>query len=351
METPTTHLKEQGETMHKEEDEKKEEDGPFSDPQSVEEALPVSEATEQNLREQFAEIGGFDALEDDPDEHRHGFAIPSTKEEITDAGKRWGDGSWQIKLLKFINSDAVQKFLVMLLVLDVMVLFIELALDAFFPLSQYVVRDAISCCPSESGYMSNKPVKEEEHRFLGGGGSTEICAYPLEETDYKAGYDYSKYPGIHPAHMALYGTTLVILSSFLLELVALVYLLGPKQFCKQFAYVVDLVIVAVSLSLEVLLKHASKEVLSVIPSILIIFRVWRFIRIGHGLVASTYEIQQHKLHLAVHYIEELEEKVKKYEDEPKRPEKMDKIIRRLSSSQIIEPGEREEMKKSKRAVQ
>lgn len=112
--------------MYKEEDEKKEEDGPFSDPQSVEEALPVSEATEPNLREQFAEIGGFDALEDDPDEHRHGFAIPSTKEEITDAGKRWGDGSWQIKLLKFINSDAVQKFLVMLLVLDVMVLFIEL---------------------------------------------------------------------------------------------------------------------------------------------------------------------------------------------------------------------------------
>ena len=121
---PTTHLEEQGEVMMRKE-EKKEEDEPFSDPQSVEEALPISEATEPNLRKQFEEVGGFD-VEDDPDEHRQGFAIPSTKEEITDAGKRWGDGSWQMKLLKFINSDAVQKFLVLLLVLDVMVLFIEL---------------------------------------------------------------------------------------------------------------------------------------------------------------------------------------------------------------------------------
>ena len=203
------------------------------------------------------------------------------------------------------------------------------ALDAFFPLSQFVVRDAISCCPSTYDIT-----KEEGHRFLGGGGSTEICAYPLEETDHKAGYDYSKYPGVDVAHTALYSTTLVILASFLLELLALVYLLGPRHFCKQITYVVDLVVVAVSFSLEIFLKHASQEVLSVLPGILIIFRVWRFVRIGHGLVASTFELQQHRLHIAVSYIEELEEKVKKYEDEPKRSKKMDKIIRRLSSSDM-----------------
>jgi len=79
-----------------EEEEKKAEEGPFSDPQSVEEASPLNEtieATESNLREKFAEVGGFEALADDPDEHRQGFAIPSTSEEIADAGKRWGDGS------------------------------------------------------------------------------------------------------------------------------------------------------------------------------------------------------------------------------------------------------------------
>ena len=87
--------------------------------------VPPIETTQSNLREKFAEAGGFD----DPEfglSTRQGFAIPSTAEEIADAGKRWGDGSWQIRLLAFINSDFVQKFLVGLLVLDVMILFSEL---------------------------------------------------------------------------------------------------------------------------------------------------------------------------------------------------------------------------------
>lgn len=91
--------------------------------QSVEEAVTV-EANETNLREKFAEAGGFDI--DDPDDHRQGFAIPSTADEIADAGKRWGEGTWQLKLLKIINSDFVQRFLVALLLMDVLVLFVEL---------------------------------------------------------------------------------------------------------------------------------------------------------------------------------------------------------------------------------
>ena len=182
------------------------------------------------------------------------------------------------------------------------------ALDAFFPLGMFVIRDAISCCPSDSsGYAAAK----EGQRFLGpGGGSTEICAYPLQKTDYTAGYDYYKYPEIHVAHTALYSLTLIILSSFLVELLALVYLLGPRHFCKQITYAIDLVIVSMSLGLEILMKHASKDVLSVLPGILIIFRLWRFVRIGHGLVSTTYELQQHKLHLAVEYIEEVDRLVR-----------------------------------------
>lgn len=53
----------------------------------------------------------------------------------------------------------------------------------------------------------------------------------------------------------------------------------------------------------------------------------------YGLVpsTSTYQIQQHKLHLAVSYIKELEEKVKKYEDEPNRFVKMYNLMQCLSS--------------------
>ena len=193
-------------------------------------------------------------------------------------------------------------------------------------MSQLVVRDAISCCPKGSDYEG-----DEDHRFLGGG-SGEVCAYPLQETEYKAGYDNDKYHGIHIVHTVLYSLTIIILASFLVELLMLVYLLGPKHFFKQITYALDFVVVVLSLSLEILLKHASQDVLSVLPGLLIVFRLWRFVRIGHGLVASTFEMQQHKLHIAASYIEELEEKVKKYNEDVQRSEKMDKIMKRLSSS-------------------
>ena len=39
------------------------------------------------------------------------------------------------------------------------------------------------------------------------------------------------------------------------------------------------------------------------------FRVWRFVRIGHGLVASTFELQEIKMHELKHYVMEVEEMV------------------------------------------
>ena len=150
------------------------------------------------------------------------------------------------------------------------------------------------------------------HRILGGsGGSEEICTYTLSETDHPAGCDYHKYSGIHVAHKVLSWMTIVILGSFQLELLFLIYLIGPKNFCSQLTYVADLIVVTLSLGLEIMFKFASKEVMSVLPGILIVFRLWRFVRIGHGLVASTYEVQERKMHMAVEYIEELEKKLKR----------------------------------------
>ena len=60
------------------------------------------------------------------DATRRGFAIPSTADEIKEANARWGEDAWQMKALRFINSDGVQRFLIFLLVLDVLILFTEL---------------------------------------------------------------------------------------------------------------------------------------------------------------------------------------------------------------------------------
>ena len=205
------------------------------------------------------------------------------------------------------------------------------AIDAFVPSCTFVVRDAISCCPSD--YHDH-----DTHRFLGGGGDyEEICNYPLVETDNTAGCDSHKYEAVHIAHTVLFWMTVVILSTFAVELLSLIYLIGPKMFCCQPTYVVDFVVVISSLTLELIFKFSSEDALAALPGILIVFRLWRFVRIGHGLVASTYEVQQHKIETAIDYISELEEKLERYENaRPQRPKSLKssrnmKLKRRLST--------------------
>ena len=122
-----------------------------------------------------------------------------------------------MKALRFINSDLVQRLLVGLLVMDVFILLGELGMCflmysmrctydmlyvAFRPACSFVIRDAISCCPSD--------YHDDTHRFLGGGGGyEEICNYPLVETDNKAGCDSHKYEGVHIAHTVLSGRLLL----------------------------------------------------------------------------------------------------------------------------------------------
>lgn len=193
---------------------------------------------------------------------------------------------------------------------------ILLAIDAFVPACSFVVRDAISCCPSD--------YHDDTHRFLGGGGDyEEICKYPLVETDNTAGCDSHKYEAVHIAHTVLFWMTVVILSTFAVELLSLIYLIGPKMFCSQPTYIVDFVVVISSLTLELIFKFSSKDTLAALPGILIVFRLWRFVRIGHGLVASTYEVQQHKIETAIDYIGELEEKLERCEVAlPQRPKSL-----------------------------
>lgn len=200
------------------------------------------------------------------------------------------------------------------------------AIDTYFPMCNFVIRDAISCCPATHDDESHSSGSDVQ-RFLGGGGDDShghICTDPLAETTYPAGCDDHKYNGVHVAHEVLFWTTIVILCTFEIELLLLIYLLGPAKFFHHLVYFVDLIIVTFSLVLELIFRHASNQTWEVLPGILIIFRVWRFVRIGHGLVASTYEVQEHNMHLAMEHIEELEERLRRYEDLPERPEKLRK---------------------------
>ena len=67
---------------------------------------------------------------------------------------------------------------------------------------------------------------------------------------------------------------------FLIENLAEMAALGIKKFFTQLFLVLDFAVVLISLVFE-LVFHFNKSQLQQVAEILILFRVWRFVRIGH----------------------------------------------------------------------
>ena len=239
------------------------------------------------------------------------LGIPTDKEEffhVQERHRKDDDESdpWQVRLLEFLNSKLVTHFLIGLLMLDVTILFIELGMDAYFPSCIFIERDGISCCPIEGGGNTKyiRLLANDDENYS-------VCEAPLIATNYPVGCDSHKYHGVHVAHNVLFSFTIIILVTFELELLTMMYLIGPTKFFARVFYVVDLFIVTVSLVLEILFRSLHSLIASELAGALIIFRVWRFVRIGHGFIASTYEMQEEKFENWMEYVEELEILVKK----------------------------------------
>lgn len=231
------------------------------------------------------------------------LGLPTSQEEFFYVQEKYAHPSepdpWQLRLLTFLNSKGAQHFLIGLLMLDVTILFLELALDAFFPKCYIVDRMAVSCCPAESTPHSFRLAFS---RLLTS--ADDMCEAPLVETNYPVGC--SDHNGVHIAHEVMFALTIIILVTFEIELLIMIYLIGPKKFCSRFLYVVDLVIVTFSLVLEIIFRVLDNAIAQDLVGALIFFRVWRFVRIGHGFVASTLELHEEKFEKWREYIEELE---------------------------------------------
>lgn len=223
--------------------------------------------------------------------------IPTHYEEKEHVHECHGEESVKAKILHFIHSPKVQYTLMALLLLDVLVLFIELYLDAEFPSCFFVERDAVSCCPSileevfsdECSSLDNN--SDSTHlRLLAASSSHDasICEYG-SESNCPVGCDPHQYQHVEIWHMALFSTTMIILSTFMIELLVLMALLKPSMFFTKVFYVIDLIIVSVSIALESIFYAKGEEVLQAVTGIIIFARCWRFIRIGHGLIDVTHE--------------------------------------------------------------
>lgn len=203
--------------------------------------------------------------------------------------------------------------IVSLLVTDVIIVFVELFFGAEYPSCDLIKRDGVSCCPAADGGQGSG------HRLLGesmyqrglaavGSEHHSLCAAPLvEAADAIIGCDEHKWAAVHTAHTALFACSVAILSLFQVELLCLVVVLGADFFFNPL-YVVDLIVVTLSLTLELVLFSLGQEHQADLVSALIFARVWRFMRVAHGLLASAHEISHH-------HIEDLEDSVGELDSE------------------------------------
>jgi hypothetical protein len=90
---------------------------------------------------------------------------------------------------------------------------------------------------------------------------------------------------VHNVEMVLFSFSIGILCILLLQQFALIYALGLKYFTKT-AYVVDLVVIATAIVLELFVSSAS-------GGFIILLAVWRAVRLLHGIFVAL-ESEQHE---------------------------------------------------------
>ena len=262
------------------------------------------------------------------------FDIPSNMGAKEHVLNTHGSTSWRMQVLHVLHSERVEYALAALLFLDILLLFGELLLLSYFPHCSLVIRDAISCCSgsgsnstleaaTEGGESINGTHDAARHlwRFLESAvthssssehGSEasheeEICEHPsmIEDVSYPAGCDEHRHSGVHVTEEVIFYLTLFILTVFFIELNLSMVALSPSIFFRQFFYALDYFVITVSLVLEITFHLLEDDIYQSLSGLLVIFRVWRFIRIGHGIVELTNEAAHREYDKMVVYTNEL----------------------------------------------
>ena len=229
-----------------------------------------------------------------------GWWDATAHEELHELTQRCGATSWKARVVTFIHKERVQLVLIVLLLIDVGVIFVELFIDAEYPKCHIIRRDATSCCPTTVNSSS------DYHRLLAGGSDSgsgsgdggshhAICeeqrGFGYEDSGTTAACDEHRHATVHILHEVLFGISVSVLSIFLIELLVLLVALGSRFFHNPW-YLLDSIVVSSSLVLECVLKATSAGELA---GALIFARCWRFVRVAHGVYASTHEAEAGEL--------------------------------------------------------
>lgn len=239
------------------------------------------------------------------------FSDAKSEEDML--AERLGEKHWRLKLLKVLQSHFVQMALTSLLVLDIVIVLVEIFVEAEYPSCSRIKRDATSCCPAGA----------TGGRLLGGGGSADepLCVSPLApKIAYQAGCDGHKYPGVHAMHQVCFVVSATVLCLFEAELLATLTALGIL-FLKNPLYMLDIVVVTASLVLDFHLHLGTASSGESGATVLIVARCWRFVRVIHGVMSSSHERDMEALKETLEVAKELEEEAEELHREVTELEK------------------------------
>ena len=252
------------------------------------------------------------------------FIKPNQEFEHIVVNDRNDEQSWKVKAVKFIHSKQFQRCLVTLLMIDVLALFADLFISATIPECHIIEQQGISCCPAAVG-GAQRWLSESSTESNGTAEQYSLCEAPYKETDIPIACDNYAHPALHKVHSALLTISVIILSIFFLELTILMIGIGVRHFFNNFFYVLDLFVITVSLGLEIFFVVLKNSRASDLVGLLILFRLWRLVRIGHGIFASTIEIAHQEYEILEDYCKACEALLQKNKLEfpPGRPKDME----------------------------
>lgn len=207
-------------------------------------------------------------------------ALIDTENEIKRVKDRYGETSWNLRVVDKLTSRKVQLCFSLMLMLDVCILAVELFINTQWPSCNILQKHAWSCCPALSA------------RRLGNSGDDGCGENLVVRKDLEILCDTTDHKTVHVFSTICFAVGIFILSVFEFELFTLIFAMR-KLFCYNPLYVLDLLVVTLSLVAEGML-HASVIDFDA-ASIIILARAWRFFRVGHGLVVSVHERDVEKI--------------------------------------------------------
>jgi len=239
---------------------------------------------------------------------------------------------WQVRIKHWLHSDLVQWTLIALLLCDTLFVVFELLIESEYPGCDSVVKWCVSCCSAENSASAVSAVLSSDRLLGEHPHHNQLCEAPYEPTfETSAGCDPHAHAWTHTMHSVLTLLSVLILTTFELELIGMISCL-KGLFFRSRLYILDLFIVTFSLGILLYIYdvqwqsahdenlHSPEHLkrLDRLKNLLLLSRLWRMVRLAHGIATALQEVVSKTKEDVAWRVDELRDKLATCENSVER---------------------------------